>query len=295
MTAREVFHQQNGDVTKAYYAELAALGPQGEIAVALFRAQKRSSRAKDYRRGRYRAAAYDVKSWSMRELCRLLAAHALAHAHGRAGLSERMGWAARVLRGADYRILRCRIRVGGRCAVSSQYSGFAEHGAGMGGHSLPNEGSYDTWLTPLFIIRALGPFDLDPCAAPSPRPWPTAANHIELPADGFYSEWYGRVWLNPPYGRSISDWMEKMAAHRKGIALTFARTETETWQRWIWPFAHSILFIAGRLFFALPDGTVSKGNAGAPSALISYSQSDTMALLRSGIQGALVFPAGGAR
>lgn len=75
MTAFEVFHQQNGDVTKAYYAELSSCGPLGEIAVALFRAQKRSSRAKDYRRGRWRRAAYDVKEWSISEVCRLLAEH----------------------------------------------------------------------------------------------------------------------------------------------------------------------------------------------------------------------------
>lgn len=73
--AHFVFHQQDGDVTKAYYESLAKRGPVGQIAVALFRAQKRSSRAKDYRRGKFRAAAYDVKSWSMSEVCRLLAAH----------------------------------------------------------------------------------------------------------------------------------------------------------------------------------------------------------------------------
>lgn len=75
MTAREVFYQQNGEVTKQYYATLAQRGPMGEIAVALFRAQKRSSRAKDYRRGKFRRAAYDVKAWSMGELCRLLELH----------------------------------------------------------------------------------------------------------------------------------------------------------------------------------------------------------------------------
>jgi len=32
----------------------------------------------------------------------------------------------------------------------------------------------DEWLTPPDIIKALGPFDLDPCA-PIVRPWPTAA------------------------------------------------------------------------------------------------------------------------
>jgi len=75
MRAHDVFHQNDGEVTKQYYADLCKLGPLGEIAVALFRAQKRSSRAKDYRRGRFRRAAYDVKSWSMQQLCGLLALH----------------------------------------------------------------------------------------------------------------------------------------------------------------------------------------------------------------------------
>jgi hypothetical protein len=74
-SAIQVFSQQNGEVTKAYYADLEAKGPLGEIATALFRCQKRSSRAKAYRRGRWRRAAYDVKQWSMGELCRLLQAH----------------------------------------------------------------------------------------------------------------------------------------------------------------------------------------------------------------------------
>lgn len=75
MKAAEVFAQNDGDVTKRYYADLAERGVIGQIAVALFRAQKRSSRAKDYRRGKYRRAAYDVKQWSITELCRLLAQH----------------------------------------------------------------------------------------------------------------------------------------------------------------------------------------------------------------------------
>ena len=75
MTAEQVFYQHDGEVTKGYYAELSKRGPLGQIAVALFRAQKRSSRAKDYKRGKYRRSAYDVKAWSMGELCRLLALH----------------------------------------------------------------------------------------------------------------------------------------------------------------------------------------------------------------------------
>ncbi len=86
-SARSVFEQNDGDVTKAYYAELAALGPDGQVAVALFRAQKRSSRAKEYRPGKFRRAAYDVKSWSMGEVVRLVAEHGEK-------LGIRCGWKA---------------------------------------------------------------------------------------------------------------------------------------------------------------------------------------------------------
>ena len=41
----------------------------------------------------------------------------------------------------------------------------------------------DEWLTPPEILRALGPFDLDPCA-PADRPWPTAALHYTVRDNG---------------------------------------------------------------------------------------------------------------
>lgn len=47
----------------------------------------------------------------------------------------------------------------------------------------------DVWLTPKPIIDALGPFNLDPCAAPIPRPWRTADAHICLPEDGLAADW----------------------------------------------------------------------------------------------------------
>jgi len=73
MNAAEVLGQNDGDVTKAYYADLASRGPIGRVAVALLRSQKRSARAKVYRRGKWRRAAYDVKQWSLDQLCRELA------------------------------------------------------------------------------------------------------------------------------------------------------------------------------------------------------------------------------
>jgi hypothetical protein len=75
MTALEVFKQNDGDVTKAYYADMNSRGPAGQLAVALFRAQKRSTAAKKYRGGKYRRAAYEVKNYSLSEVCRILTAY----------------------------------------------------------------------------------------------------------------------------------------------------------------------------------------------------------------------------
>ncbi len=128
----------------------------------------------------------------------------------------------------------------------------------------------DEWLTPPELVRALGPFDLDPCAQPPERrQWRTAAEMYSLPQDGLSLPWEGRVWLNPPYGKVLEAWMERMAQHQNGVALVFARTETQAFNRWIWPLASAVLFVEGRIRFHRPDGTQFR-DGGAPSVLVAY-------------------------
>ncbi len=85
-------------------------------------------------------------------------------------------------------------------------------------------------------------------------------------------EWNGFVWCNPPYGKALGTWLNRMAVHGNGIALVFARTETRAFFDYVWPFATSILFLKGRLTFNCADGSVLKhgGNSGGPSVLIGY-------------------------
>ena len=145
---------------------------------------------------------------------------------------------------------------------------------------------HDEWLTPPEIIRSLGTFDLDPCD-PINKPWPTASKHYTIKDDGFNLPWFGRVWLNPPYGRETFRWVRKLAAHGSGIALIFARTETKGYHDYVWNKAHSIFFFKGRLSFYYVTG--EKGmTAPAPSCLVAYSPKDTMALENSGLPGKLV-------
>lgn len=144
-----------------------------------------------------------------------------------------------------------------------------------------------TWLTPRGIIEALGHFDTDPCC-PSNMPWRTADTMLTKEDDGTTAEWRGRVWLNPPYGRESNPFIIRMATHKGGgIALLFARTDTKMWQDWIFPYAHSLLFMRGRIRFCDAQGN-ERQTSPAPSVLVAYSKSDADALVRSGIEGRIV-------
>jgi hypothetical protein len=158
---------------------------------------------------------------------------------------------------------------------------------GIGSHTLPNRGAKDEWLTPPSIIEKLGPFDLDPCAAVA-QPWPTAARMLTIEDDGFSAAWEGFVWCNPPYGPETWKWLRRLAFHPEGgIALTFARTETEGFFDTCWAYASAMLFIRGRLYFHHATGERASGNAGGPSVLVAYGQKARERLANSGIAGAM--------
>jgi hypothetical protein len=165
----------------------------------------------------------------------------------------------------------------------------------MGSHQNAAAGS-DVWLTPPDLLARLGPFDLDPCAAPEPRPWPTAREHYTADVDGLRQPWHGRVFLNPPYSR-MGTWLARLADHAEagghGTALIFARTETRAFHAQVWRRATALLFLEGRLHFHHPDGRRAPENAGAPSVLVAYGAHDAEALASCGIPGAYVYLAEG--
>ena len=140
-----------------------------------------------------------------------------------------------------------------------------------------NTANNDEWLTPPYIVEALGSFDLDPCS-PINAPWKLAPKVFTKEDDGLTQDWgSSRVWLNPPYGKETFKWLKRLADHGKGIALIFARTETIGFHKEVWDKADSIFFFKGRLRFYKVDG--NRGDtANAPSCLISYSPEDTHAI-----------------
>ena len=147
-------------------------------------------------------------------------------------------------------------------------------------------GSSDEWLTPPWLIEALGPFDLDPCSPGPRRPWDTAKVHYGIEDDGLRQPWEGRVFLNPPYS-TAKRWMARLAEHGHGTALVFARTETLLWHEHVWPHATAMLFLRGRVRFHYVNGREADP-AGAPSVLIAYGEADAEVLSTEPVPGKYV-------
>lgn len=112
----------------------------------------------------------------------------------------------------------------------------------------------DDWGTPwpLFklLSQAYGPFDLDPCADDWNKKCPM---YFDVEDDGLKQQWFGNVFVNPPYSK-VSEWVDKCAYEiAEGNAETItmlvaARTDTQWWFR-LWGAAARIWFLIGRVQF----------------------------------------------
>ncbi len=97
------------------------------------------------------------------------------------------------------------------------------------------------WLTPRNIIEAtlacLGEIDLDPCSNSRESPNVPARTHYTTEDDGLSLQWAGRVYMNPPYGRGIEWWVNKLCGEYEvgevtsAIALLPARPGSVWWER----------------------------------------------------------------
>lgn len=166
----------------------------------------------------------------------------------------------------------------------------AENKNGWLGGENQNTGSAQRqtrWLTPKPLVEALGHFDLDPCGAPGHELADTTYL-LENGQDGLALNWYGRVWLNPPYGKEAEPFITKLADHGNGIALLFARTETKVFFEQVWERADALLFLRGRLSFLNADGVKASANAGAPSVLVAYGPGAADVLAATTIPGHFV-------
>lgn len=144
----------------------------------------------------------------------------------------------------------------------------------------------DRWLTPIEIVRALGEFDLDPCGAPGHQTAAVVWAPEEV-GDGLAMPWEGRVWLNPPYGRTQRQWVERLAGHGTGVALIPVSTGTKLWQDVVFPNASAVLFWRHRINF-LREGAPGSTTSPTETAIVAFSAGDAAALAASGLPGFLI-------
>ena len=124
------------------------------------------------------------------------------------------------------------------------------------------------WATPQWLFDSLNRefhFTLDPCSTDENA---KCSRHYTLAENGLSQDWSEEVvFMNPPYGREITFWMEKaFLSGKQGatvVCLVPARTDTAWWHSYA--IHGEIRFLKGRLKFG--DATSS---APFPSAIIIF-------------------------
>jgi phage N-6-adenine-methyltransferase len=124
------------------------------------------------------------------------------------------------------------------------------------------------WSTPPEFFRALDQefgFELDVCALPENA---KCERYFSPKEDGLKQNWQGVCWMNPPYGREISRWVEKAylsaAAGATVVCQLPARTDTQWWHRFVMQ-ASEVRYIPGRLKFG-----ENANSAPFPSAVVIF-------------------------
>lgn len=149
--------------------------------------------------------------------------------------------------------------------------------------------SSDEYYTPKHIIEALGHFDLDP-ATPSNPKWRTADIMYTKEDDGLSKEWFGRVFLNPPYSRPlVGQFMEKMASHGNGIALVVPKLGSKMFRDVIFPSCSAIYILSERIKFYNENWEQQRSPI-CQSMLIAFGEENKKAILYSGLKGIMLIP-----
>lgn len=138
--------------------------------------------------------------------------------------------------------------------------------------------SSDEWYTPEHIVsrveEMLGRIDLDPCSNQG-RNIP-AVEHLYKGDDGLQHGWWGRVFMNPPFGpngRNISSWNRKLITEYQSRhtteAIALVPANRECFRTFV---EHPVCVLYDRLRFLRPEGETSQ--TGKFDSAIVYLGSD---------------------
>ena len=130
-------------------------------------------------------------------------------------------------------------------------------------HVALNSGNNE-WYTPRNIIETaravMGSIDVDPASSDCANEVVDAETYYTAETDGLTKEWFGNVWMNPPYSTELIDkfvdkLVEQKGNYKQAIVLVNNATETE-WFEKIVNIASVVCFPRHRVKFYKPDGKV---------------------------------------
>lgn len=148
-----------------------------------------------------------------------------------------------------------------------------------------NNGLYTSasseWRTPPELFERCndrwGPFTLDAAASPENA---LCAPFFTTERSAFDYPWNasnGLVWMNPPYGREIKDWVYRaweqvvLDNASRVVALLPARTDTRWWQDYCTGPLVTVHFLRGRVKFLDAQGNQQQ-SAPFPSAVVVFER-----------------------
>lgn len=145
------------------------------------------------------------------------------------------------------------------------------------------------WYTPAWVFDALDlEFDLDPASPHDMKTAVPASTKYTVFDNGLSKPWFGRVWMNPPYGPDTGLWVRRMAEHGNGVALVFSRTDA-TWCQDAMKAATAMLFMAGRIEFVPGhENKHKKGRCGAGTVLFAFGAECASALRQLSAYGVFI-------
>ena len=110
----------------------------------------------------------------------------------------------------------------------------------------------DDFLTPPYIVKAMGEFDLDPCSSPRQSEPLAKETYCWPDRDGLMLPWHGNVFVNPPFSE-LQAWVNRFVLHGRGIMLVPARVEV-SWFWKLWQKSEAIYFTKGPVKYICPEG-----------------------------------------
>lgn len=127
---------------------------------------------------------------------------------------------------------------------------------------ITNNSGDNEWYTPSEYIEAartvMGSIDLDPASNDYANQTVKAGEYYTEDDDGLAHEWFGNIWMNPPYSaKLIKPFIDKLIASNFEQAIVLVNNATDTaWFRQLTERASAIVFTTGRIRFQKFDGAV---------------------------------------